>query len=191
MNSQYLCTTAHVTPHTMSSDSSSGNTAVPLELLNSNEVHLLHTPPVNDCPQTTFIVPYKTSACTYRKHLTWSLSTVVWCHCPCRSVFTEPLLRNRLHNPTFLLLRACITYIQLFLRLTHSCIKKICHSILVWHVECSMLCIYKGVSLLLTICAWYSWEMTLNFSLNISISYMQDWKGIWKKVGKLIVGKFI
>jgi hypothetical protein len=73
--------------------------AVPLELRNSSEVHLLLTPPAYDCLQMTYVVPYKPSARTYRKHVTWSLFTVVWCHCLCRNVFTKPLLRNGLHNP--------------------------------------------------------------------------------------------
>jgi hypothetical protein len=38
--------------HTESSDSSSGHTAVPLELQNASEVRLLLTPPAYDCPQT-------------------------------------------------------------------------------------------------------------------------------------------
>jgi hypothetical protein len=63
--------------HTKSSESSSGHYAVPLELQNSSEVHLLLTFPAYDCPQTTFAVPHKPSAWTCRKHITWSLSTVV------------------------------------------------------------------------------------------------------------------
>jgi hypothetical protein len=31
----------------------------------------------SDCPQTTFAVPHKPSSRTYRKHVTWSLCTVV------------------------------------------------------------------------------------------------------------------
>jgi hypothetical protein len=38
----------------------------------------LPTPPAYDCLQTTFVVPYKPSVRTYRKHVTWLLSTVVW-----------------------------------------------------------------------------------------------------------------
>jgi hypothetical protein len=88
-------------PHTTSWNSSSGHTAVPLELRNSSEVHLLLTPPASDCPQMTFAVPHIFSAQTYRKHVTWSLSTVVWYHCLRRSVFTEPLPRNGLHTMLF------------------------------------------------------------------------------------------
>jgi hypothetical protein len=62
-------------------------------------VRLLLTPPAYDCPQTTFTVPNKPSEWTYRKHVTWSLSTVVWRHCLLGSVFAEPLLRNGLCNP--------------------------------------------------------------------------------------------
>jgi hypothetical protein len=38
---------------------------------------LLLTPSAYDCLQTTFLVPYKPSARTYRKHVTWSLSCCV------------------------------------------------------------------------------------------------------------------
>jgi hypothetical protein len=62
-------------------------------------------PPAYDWLQTTFVVLYK-PARTYRKHITWSLSTVVWCHCLRGSVFTESLYRNGLHNTAILLLRA-------------------------------------------------------------------------------------
>jgi hypothetical protein len=67
------------------------------------------TPPAYDCLQTTFVVPYKPSARTYRKHVMWSLSTVVWRQRLRGSVFTKPLPRNGLHNSVVLLLRACNT----------------------------------------------------------------------------------
>jgi hypothetical protein len=54
------------------------------------------------------VVPYEPSARTYRKHVTWSISTVVWRHRLRGSVFTETLPRNGLHNFVVLLLRACI-----------------------------------------------------------------------------------
>jgi hypothetical protein len=41
------------------------------------KLRLLLTPSAYDYPQTTFVVSYKPSARTYRKHVTWSLSTVV------------------------------------------------------------------------------------------------------------------
>jgi hypothetical protein len=66
-------------------------------------------PPAYDWLQTTFIVPYKPSARTYRKHIPWSLSTVVCRHCLHGNVFTESLPRNMLHKLAVLLLRACIT----------------------------------------------------------------------------------
>jgi hypothetical protein len=93
--------------HTKYSISSSGHTAVSLELLNSSEIHLLLTPPDYECPQTTYAVPHKPSARIYRKHVTWSLFVVVWRHCLPGSVFIEPLPRNELHNPAVLLLLAC------------------------------------------------------------------------------------
>jgi hypothetical protein len=104
--SQYWCTTTHIMSDTKSSTSSSGHTAVPLELWNSSEVHQLLTPPAYDYLQMIFAVPHKPLVWTYRKHVTWSLSTVVWWHCLCRSVFIKPLPRNRLHNPAVLLFRA-------------------------------------------------------------------------------------
>jgi hypothetical protein len=70
---------------------------------------LLFTPPAYDCKPTTFVVPYKPSARTCRKHVMCSLSTVVWRHCLRGSVFTEPLPRNGLHNLVVLLLRTCVT----------------------------------------------------------------------------------
>jgi hypothetical protein len=94
----YQYTTAHVKSRTMLFNSSFGHTAVPLELRNSSEVHVLLNLPAYDCPQTTYAVPHKPWARTYRKHVTWSLSTVVWRHCIGGRVFTEPLLRNGLHN---------------------------------------------------------------------------------------------
>jgi hypothetical protein len=54
-----------------------------------------------DCPQMTFVVPYKPSAKTYRKHVTWSLSNVVWRHCLRGSVFTEPLPKTGCITPLF------------------------------------------------------------------------------------------
>jgi hypothetical protein len=54
----------------------------------------LNAPPTFDCPQTTFVLPYKPSARLYRKHVTWSLSTVVWRHCLRGSMFTELLPRS-------------------------------------------------------------------------------------------------
>jgi hypothetical protein len=68
---------------------------------------LLLTPPSYDCPQTTFVFPYKPSARTYRIYVTWSLPTVVWPHCLRRSEFTEPLLRKGLHSIIVLLLYVC------------------------------------------------------------------------------------
>jgi hypothetical protein len=65
-------------------------------------------PPAYDWLQTILAVPYKPSTRTYRKHVTWSLSTVVWCHCLRGSLFTEPLPRNGLHNPAVLLLQTRI-----------------------------------------------------------------------------------
>jgi hypothetical protein len=70
-----------------------------LKLRNSSEVPLLLTPLAYDCLQMTYIVSYKSSAWTYKKHVTWSLSTVGWHHRLHGSVFTELLLRNGLHNP--------------------------------------------------------------------------------------------
>jgi hypothetical protein len=48
------------------------------------------------------------SVLTYRKHVTWSISTVVWRHHLRGSVFAEPLLRNGLRHPVVVLLRVCI-----------------------------------------------------------------------------------
>jgi hypothetical protein len=88
--------------HTLSSNSSSGHTAVPLELQNSSEVHLLLIPLDYD-----LCCPHKHSLRTCRKHVMWSLSNVVWRHCRRGSMFTEPLPRNGLHNSAVLLLLAC------------------------------------------------------------------------------------
>jgi hypothetical protein len=51
------------------SNSSSGHIAVSLEFRNSSEVRLLLISPAYDCPQTTFVVPYKASVRIYRKHV--------------------------------------------------------------------------------------------------------------------------
>jgi hypothetical protein len=91
------------------------------------KIRLLLTSPDYDCPKTTFVIPYKPSArtyrkChvvamqpvywragwTYRKHITWPLPTVVWRHRLCRIVFSESLPRNGLYNSVVLVLRACI-----------------------------------------------------------------------------------
>jgi hypothetical protein len=55
--------------------------------------------------QTTFTVPCKPLARTYRKEVTWCLSTVVWRHCLHGSVFTASLPSNRL--PIALRVRFC------------------------------------------------------------------------------------
>jgi hypothetical protein len=60
---------------------------------------------------------------TYRKHVTWSLSTVVWRHRLCGSVFTKALSSNGLHNPVVLFLRACIA----------ACSSSRC-LVMLWHV---------------------------------------------------------
>jgi hypothetical protein len=49
----------------------------PKKLVVFIKIHLLLTPPAYDCLQMTFVVPCKPSAWTCRKHVTWSLSTVV------------------------------------------------------------------------------------------------------------------
>jgi hypothetical protein len=60
-------------------------------------------------PANDLCCPFKPLARTYIKHVTWSLSIVVWHHCLSGSVFTEPLTRNGLHNPVVHVLLACIT----------------------------------------------------------------------------------
>jgi hypothetical protein len=99
------------TAHTKSFNSSSGHTALPLELQNSSEFHLLLTPPAYDCPQKTFVVPCKPSAQTYRKYIVIvkHFTGVMSLHM-CGSVFTEPLPISGLQNPVvpLLLVGLCV-----------------------------------------------------------------------------------
>lgn len=45
--------------------------------------------------------------------------------------------------------------------------------------------IHKGDSLRLIICAFYSWEMTLNASLDASFDNLKELKGMREKVGEV------
>jgi hypothetical protein len=54
---------------------------------------------------------FKPSAQTYRKHVVWSLSTVVWRHRLRRSVFTYPLPTSGLRNPRCSIV-ACMYYLE-------------------------------------------------------------------------------
>jgi hypothetical protein len=62
-------------------------------------------PPAYDWLQTIFVVPYKLSARTYKKHVTWSLSTVMWRRCLRGRVFTASLSSNM--RPTVPLVCFC------------------------------------------------------------------------------------
>jgi hypothetical protein len=55
-------------------------------------------------PANNFVVRYKPLARTYRKHVTWLLSTL-WHHCLRGSMFIAMLPRNGLHN---LLFHCCV-----------------------------------------------------------------------------------
>jgi hypothetical protein len=54
-------------------------------------------------------------------------------------------------------------------------------------VKCSIL--YKEHGLQYIICACYSWEMSLNVSLDISFDNMWGWNGIQKKAGEVTSSK--
>lgn len=57
------------------------------------------------------------------------------------------------------------------------------------NIECILL--YKGDGLRLASCAYYSWEMTLNFDHEVSFSNMYDWRECGRQERKLTVKIFV
>jgi hypothetical protein len=49
--------------------------------------------------------------------------------------------------------------------------------------------LYKGDDLRLTICAYYSWKVTLNVNLGVSFDITENWEGIREKVGEADITK--
>jgi hypothetical protein len=72
--------------------------------------------------------------------------------------------------------------------LLHSALPILCVSLLTISgcgcVKCgTTLCIADGLRF--TVFAWYSWEMTLNASFDVSFDNMWEWKGMWETAGEV------